>query len=175
MDLTLPLAVLGFGIIVAAGAWLGSGRFDIFCGLLGTTPAPPWPVGVQEADTPHFAVEHRAAAMGTAPLPERAGIDEEPAIEADVEVELVEVELVEVELVDAPRLSAPVAGSATGQVSLARVRSRHEAVRPRRPAVPRPGGGPPPDRPPGADRVATATASADGWTAGSPRRARPPR
>jgi hypothetical protein len=89
MDLTLPIGLLGFGLIAAAGAWLGAGRFDVFCGLIGTTRATPWPVGVQEGDTPHFAVEHLAAAMGL-PVDEAtpATADEDPTIE---EVSLAEM------------------------------------------------------------------------------------
>jgi len=82
MDLTLPVALLGFGLIAAAGAWLGAGRFDVFCGLIGTTRPTPWPVGVQETDTPHFAVEHLAAAMGL-PVDDAtpSTADEDPTIE----------------------------------------------------------------------------------------------
>jgi hypothetical protein len=82
MDLTLPIGLLGFGIVAAAGAWLGAGRFDVFCGLVGTTRPTPWPVGVQEGDTPHFAVEHLAAAMGL-PIDEAvpATADESSTIE----------------------------------------------------------------------------------------------
>ncbi len=89
MDLTLPIALLGFGFIAAAGAWLGAGRFDVFCGLVGSTRPTPWPAGVQEPDTPHFAVEHLAAAMGL-PVDEAtpATIDEDPTIE---EVSLAEI------------------------------------------------------------------------------------
>jgi hypothetical protein len=52
--------IIGFGFLLIAGSWLGSG-VPTALALAGLFPAQgvrDWPTGVQEGDAPRFAVEH---------------------------------------------------------------------------------------------------------------------
>jgi hypothetical protein len=51
-------AIAGIGFILVAGAHLGSGSTQAFTGLFAQQGVRDWPMGVQEADAPRFAVAH---------------------------------------------------------------------------------------------------------------------
>jgi hypothetical protein len=54
--LTFIIVIAGFGLVIAAGAWLGEGSPGSLAGLFPSSGAREWPVGVQEPDAPHFVV-----------------------------------------------------------------------------------------------------------------------
>lgn len=54
----LLLVFVGFGLIVAAGTWLGAGSHLALDGLFPAQGRSDWPRGVQEGDLPRFAVDH---------------------------------------------------------------------------------------------------------------------
>ena len=56
-DLTLLSAIIGFGLVIAAGARLGAGSHAL-SGLFAAQGARDWPTGVQEPDAPHFNFVH---------------------------------------------------------------------------------------------------------------------
>ncbi len=56
-DLTLISAIIGFGLVIAAGARLGAGS-QALSGLFAAQGARDWPTGVQEPDAPHFTLVH---------------------------------------------------------------------------------------------------------------------
>ena len=51
-------AIAGIGFILVAGAHLGSGSTQAFTGLFAQQGVRDWPMGIQEADAPRFAVAH---------------------------------------------------------------------------------------------------------------------
>jgi hypothetical protein len=50
--------VVGFGFILVAGWRLGAGSRDVLAGLFPAHGVRDWPTGVQEGDTPRFAIGH---------------------------------------------------------------------------------------------------------------------
>ena len=58
--LTFISAIVGFGLVIAAGAKLGAGSHAL-SGLFAAQGARDWPTGVQEPDAPHFNFYHSAA------------------------------------------------------------------------------------------------------------------
>ena len=59
--LDLVSTVIGFGLIIVAGARMGAGSHLALGGLFPAQGRSDWPQGVQEGDAPRFAVEHSAA------------------------------------------------------------------------------------------------------------------
>lgn len=56
---TFLTLIVGFGFVIAAGAYIGAGpRQSFFSGLFPAPGVRDWPNGVQEEDAPRFAVEH---------------------------------------------------------------------------------------------------------------------
>jgi hypothetical protein len=53
--LTVILLVVGFGLVVVAGARLGAGSHSGLAGLF-AMPGRDWPTGIQEADAPRFVL-----------------------------------------------------------------------------------------------------------------------
>ena len=58
--LTFLSAIVGFGLVIAAGAKLGAGSHAL-SGLFAAQGARDWPTGVQEPDAPHFNLVHSTA------------------------------------------------------------------------------------------------------------------
>jgi hypothetical protein len=50
--------IAGIGFILFAGAHLGRGSTQAFTGLFAPQGVRDWPMGIQEADAPRFAVAH---------------------------------------------------------------------------------------------------------------------
>ena len=66
---TFISAIVGFGIVIVAGAMLGAGSPNVLTGLFAAQGARDWPTGVQEEDAPHFDFTHHrdpTAATSTA-------------------------------------------------------------------------------------------------------------
>jgi hypothetical protein len=59
--------LVGFGLIIVAGTWLGAGSHLALEGLFPAQGRSDWPRGVQEGDVPHFAVDHLDSPSHPAP------------------------------------------------------------------------------------------------------------
>ena len=46
--------IVGFALVIVAGAKLGAGSHTALAGMFATQGARDWPTGVQEADAPRF-------------------------------------------------------------------------------------------------------------------------
>ena len=75
---TFISAIVGFGIVIVAGAMLGAGSHTVLTGLFATQGARDWPTGVQEEDAPHFDFSHRSDPTADASIAGRA-IADDPA------------------------------------------------------------------------------------------------
>lgn len=73
---TFISAIIGFGIVIVAGAMLGAGSHAVLTGLFAAQGAREWPTGVQEEDAPHFDFSHRSDTSLTAPTAHRALADD---------------------------------------------------------------------------------------------------
>lgn len=55
---TVLALILGFGLVLIAGAKVGPSTPTFLAGLFPPVGARDWPTGVQEPDAPRFAVAH---------------------------------------------------------------------------------------------------------------------
>jgi hypothetical protein len=58
--LTVISLVVGFGLLIVAGARLGAGSHSSLAGLFATHGGRDWPIGVQEGDAPRFLLPSRS-------------------------------------------------------------------------------------------------------------------
>ena len=70
-------AIIGFGIVIVAGAMLWAGSHTVLTGLFAAQGSRDWPTGVQEEDAPHFDFSHRSDPTADASIAGRA-LAEEP-------------------------------------------------------------------------------------------------
>jgi hypothetical protein len=55
--------IVGFGLVIVAGAKLGAGSHIALAGLFAIHGPSEWPTGVQEADAPRFVFARSSAVM----------------------------------------------------------------------------------------------------------------
>jgi hypothetical protein len=92
--------VVGFGFVIVAGARLGAGSHSLLGGLFPASGVRDWPMGVQEADAPRFAVAHLDGLRPDHPVT----VDVAP-ISADDPVDAPRIEVIDLGFrrLDAPR------------------------------------------------------------------------
>jgi hypothetical protein len=81
--LTFISVVIGFGLVIVAGARFGAGSLSALGGLFATHGARDWPTGVQEGDAPRFVFARPAG--GTTEASQAGGLpaDDTSACEID--------------------------------------------------------------------------------------------
>ncbi len=89
-SIALITGVGGFGLIIVAVTWLGASH-HAHGGLLSVYRADPWPRGLQESDTPHFAVEHADGLRRGSPAMAVTGHDDQHLDPVLVGTEVVEL------------------------------------------------------------------------------------
>ena len=92
-SLSLILVVAGFGLITAIGAWLGAGSHLSLAGLFPARGRIDWPRGLQESDTPRFAVAHLDALRPETRAPDTPEIEELSAVTGAPAPRIVEVQV----------------------------------------------------------------------------------
>lgn len=95
-SLVLVTVIVGFGLLIVAGARLGAGSHLSLAGLFPAQSGNDWPRGVQEPDVPRFAVAH-ADTLRRDPTPAseatkaRHATAADPAAEAFHPAEIIEL------------------------------------------------------------------------------------
>ncbi len=74
--------VVSFALLTLAGAKLGAGSHAALSGLFASEAARDWPIGVQEADAPHFVFTPPSDGAAVA-SPARENLGDAPAAEIE--------------------------------------------------------------------------------------------
>ena len=83
MDSRSSRSIVGFGLVIVAGARFGAGSLSSLGGLFATHGARDWPTGVQEGDAPRFVFTRPAGRTTEASQADDLPADEAPACEID--------------------------------------------------------------------------------------------